>query len=39
MFALPPAVEHEKYDGVDSVDMHDDAKDLEDLLRALYYPS
>lgn len=38
MFALPSTVENETYDGVDSVQMPDDAKDLEDLLRALYYP-
>ncbi|OAX44698.1 hypothetical protein K503DRAFT_678322, partial [Rhizopogon vinicolor AM-OR11-026] len=39
MFALPSAIELEMYDGVDSVNMPDDAKDLEDLLRALYYPA
>ncbi|KAG2157152.1 hypothetical protein DEU56DRAFT_750327 [Suillus clintonianus] len=38
MFALPSAANHEMYDGVDSVNMPDDAQDLEDLLRALYYP-
>lgn len=38
MFALP-STENEMYDGVDSVNMPDDAKDLEDLLRALYYPA
>lgn len=38
MFALPSSAENEKYDGVDSVQMPDDAEDLEDLLRALYYP-
>jgi hypothetical protein len=39
MFALPSVVEHEMYDGVDSVNMPDDAKDLGDLLRGLYYPA
>lgn len=38
MFVLPSAAERDTYDGVDSVQMPDDAKDLEDLLRALYYP-
>ncbi|KAG0707705.1 hypothetical protein DFH29DRAFT_895021 [Suillus ampliporus] len=38
MFALPSGTANETYDGVDSVHMPDDAKDLEDLLRALYYP-
>ncbi|KAG1878047.1 hypothetical protein DFJ58DRAFT_648925, partial [Suillus subalutaceus] len=38
MFALPSAAEKEKHDSIDSVRMPDDAKDLEDLLRALYYP-
>ncbi|KAG1756723.1 uncharacterized protein EDB91DRAFT_1094086 [Suillus paluster] len=38
MFALPSGTDQETYDGVDSVHMPDDAKDLEDLLRALYYP-
>jgi len=39
MFALPSLAENEMYDGVDSVNVPDDAKDLEDLLRALYYPA
>jgi hypothetical protein len=38
MFGLPSIADKETYDGVDSVRMPDDAKDLEDLLRALYYP-
>ncbi|KAG1875225.1 hypothetical protein C8R48DRAFT_403846 [Suillus tomentosus] len=38
MFVLPSTAENETYDGVDSIQMPDDAKDLEDLLRALYYP-
>ncbi|KAG1905585.1 uncharacterized protein F5891DRAFT_1138196 [Suillus fuscotomentosus] len=38
MFVLPSTAENETYDGIDSVQMPDDAKDLEDLLRALYYP-